>query len=285
MTKHLQVPNRHAISNHHTDFPMTDSKMTLSIYSSDRNKQCMVEKLRWENGEPGGFLQSDGFVSPQAQQRMRWWCKMLWITGAPFMGYYLVFSDKMKSPTRKKGLTSENLPISLQRHGYLITVVPWYSSSQWRHNVQDGVSNHQPHHCFLNRLFRRKSKKTSKFRVTGLCAGNSPVTGEFPAQMASNAENVSIWWRHHDIYVALNDSRDVYVTLGSFGACTFAATMTILVSRRVPPVPLDWELLFVADRQSCFRHMAQMPNNRRVKNLHIHDRDVNVKNDYWGPCY
>ena len=28
-------------------------------------------------------------------------------------------------------------------------------------------------------------------------AGNSPVTGEFPAQMASNAENVSIWWRHH----------------------------------------------------------------------------------------
>ena len=39
--------------------------------------------------------------------------------------------------------------------------------------------------------------RTSKLRVTGLCAGNSPVTGEFPAQMASNAENVSIWWRHH----------------------------------------------------------------------------------------
>ena len=38
---------------------------------------------------------------------------------------------------------------------------------------------------------------TVKLRVTGLCAGNSPVTGEFPAQMASNAENVSIWWRHH----------------------------------------------------------------------------------------
>ena len=25
---------------------------------------------------------------------------------------------------------------------------------------------------------------------------NSPVTGEFPAQRSSNAENVSIWWRH-----------------------------------------------------------------------------------------
>ena len=40
-------------------------------------------------------------------------------------------------------------------------------------------------------------KKTSKLRVTGLCAGNSLVTGEFPAQVASNAENISIWWRHH----------------------------------------------------------------------------------------
>ena len=38
-------------------------------------------------------------------------------------------------------------------------------------------------------------KKASKLRVTGLCAGTSPGTGEFPAQMASNAENVSIWWR------------------------------------------------------------------------------------------
>ena len=73
---------------------------------------------------------------------------------------------------------------------------------QWRHNGRDGVSNHQPRHCLLNRLFRRRSKKTSKLRVTGLCAGNSPVTSEFPAQRASNAENVSIWWRNHDLWRA-----------------------------------------------------------------------------------
>ena len=72
-------------------------------------------------------------------------------------------------------------------------------SLRWHHNDHAGVSNHQPHGCLLNRLFRRKSKKTSKLRVTGLCAGNSPGTGEFPAQMASYAENVSIWWRHHVI--------------------------------------------------------------------------------------
>ena len=72
------------------------------------------------------------------------------------------------------------------------------SSLQWRHNGRDGVSIHQPHDCLLNRLlFRRRSKKTSKLRVTGLCAGNSPMTGEFPLQRVGQAEDVSIWWRHH----------------------------------------------------------------------------------------
>ena len=50
----------------------------------------------------------------------------------------------------------------------------------WRHNDHDGVSNHQPHDCLLNRLLRRRSKKTSKLRVTGLCAGNSPGTVNSP---------------------------------------------------------------------------------------------------------
>ena len=89
------------------------------------------------------------------------------------------------------------------------SLLPWITDSPFaeqvrpshynkRHSGRDSVSNYQPHHCLLNRLFRRRSKETSKLRVSGLCAGNSPVTGEFPAQMASNAENVSIWWRHHE---------------------------------------------------------------------------------------
>ena len=57
---------------------------------------------------------------------------------------------------------------------------------------RDGVSNHQPYDCLHNHLFRRRSKKTSKLRITGLCDGNSPVTSEFATQRASNAENVSI---------------------------------------------------------------------------------------------
>ena len=70
-------------------------------------------------------------------------------------------------------------------------------TSQWRHNEHDGVWNHRRLDCLLNRLFKRRSKKTSKLRVTGLCDGYSPVTGEFPAQRATDTENVSIWWRHH----------------------------------------------------------------------------------------
>ena len=69
----------------------------------------------------------------------------------------------------------------------------------WLQSESAGVSNHQRLHCLLKCLFRRRSLKTSKFRVTGLCEGNSPVAGEFPTQRASKAENVSIRWRHNGI--------------------------------------------------------------------------------------
>ena len=69
--------------------------------------------------------------------------------------------------------------VSLIRHtaGMWVLVSEWYKAPtplQWRHNDHDGVSNHQPHGCSLNRLFRRRSRKTTKLHVTGLCVGNSP---------------------------------------------------------------------------------------------------------------
>ena len=74
---------------------------------------------------------------------------------------------------------------------------------QWRHNGRNGVSNHRHLQCLLNRLFRRRSTKTSKLRVTGICAGNSPVTGEFPAQRARNTNNVYIWFINIYINICL----------------------------------------------------------------------------------
>ena len=57
---------------------------------------------------------------------------------------------------------------------------------------------------FTQPFIRVQIKENIKFRVTGLCAEYSPGTGEFPAEMASNAENVSIWWRHHEMCLTNN---------------------------------------------------------------------------------
>ena len=65
---------------------------------------------------------------------------------------------------------------------------------KWCHDEWDGVSNHRRLDGLRNSFFRRRSKKTSKLRITGLCEGNSPVTSEFPSQRASDAKNVTI---HH----------------------------------------------------------------------------------------
>ena len=89
-------------------------------------------------------------------------------------------------------------------------------SLQWRYNERGGVPNHRRLDCFLNRLFRRRSKKISKHPVTVLCEGNSPVTGGFPSQRASNyAENVSIWWRHHvvDILLKVCSARQICINM------------------------------------------------------------------------
>ena len=73
----------------------------------------------------------------------------------------------------------------------------WMNPSQWRHNERDCASNHRRLDCLLNRLFKRRSKTIPKLRATCFYEVKTPVTGEFPAQRASYAENVSIWWRHH----------------------------------------------------------------------------------------
>ena len=97
---------------------------------------------------------------------------------------------------------------------------------RWRHNGHEIDSNHQPHDCLLNCLFRRRSRKTSKLCITGLWAGNSSRTGEFPAQMASNVENISIWWRHHEwIWSALIP----IMAYRLFGAKPFSKSVLVIM--------------------------------------------------------
>ena len=77
--------------------------------------------------------------------------------------------------------------------GYWLTM-----TLQWRHNGRNSVSNHQLYDCLLNRFIQAQIKENIKAPRHWTLCGEFTGTGEFPAQMASNAENVSIWWRHHE---------------------------------------------------------------------------------------
>ena len=119
------------------------------------------------------------------------WKQML-MTMDPYAAFVdLCYNQNHATPS------SVEMAICWQRRDYVIQN-DWHFeiASRWCPNECD----HQPHDCLLNRLFRRRSRKISKLRVTGLCAGNSPVTGEFTAQRASNTENASICLRHHGYF-------------------------------------------------------------------------------------
>ena len=103
-----------------------------------------------------------------------------------------------------------HLPISVEPP-ILIIKLPFRGSSsfqanlvtlQWRHNEHLGISNYLRPDCLLNRLFRCRFKENiTKICITGLSGGNPLVTTTLiPSQRACNAENVSIWWCHHEYH-------------------------------------------------------------------------------------
>ena len=114
---------------------------------------------------------------------------------------------------------------------------------------------------------RRRSKKTSKLRITDLCAGNSPVTGELPAQRVSNAENISIWWRHHDQLV-----RGVW-----YGYTCVAANYPEWCWGRnipgglnsIPWLPMLWQLTAPEHRQPRYRLCRINGNSSILNNRYV----------------
>ena len=85
----------------------------------------------------------------------------------------------------------------------------------WRHNERDSVSNNQPHDCLLNRLIRPRSKKTSRLRVTGLCAGNSPVENVsilccLPQwrPFCSGADELALFMVVVQVWISIYDTQD-----------------------------------------------------------------------------
>ena len=79
-----------------------------------------------------------------------------------------------------------------------------YATLRWRHNGRDGVTSLAI--VYSTVYWGADQRKHQSFPSLAFLRG-SPVTGEFPAQMASHAENIFIWWRHHDLFLALNSCR------------------------------------------------------------------------------
>ena len=82
-------------------------------------------------------------------------------------------------------------------------------------------------------------------RVTGICAGNSTETGEFPAQMASNAEAVSIRWRHHGIDL-LNQWLMPDIAIQEYALIFLLASSELIYVRHMVlfPIPVTNSLWF-----------------------------------------
>ena len=128
-----------------------------------------------------------------------------------------------------------------------------------RHDGHDSVSNHQPHHCLHNRLFGYRSKKTSKLRVTGLCADNSPGTG--------NSENVSIWWRHH---------ASVILTCRMLFK-QFHGTLQVFLRRFLT------NFNFMKSHRSCYKrsnqHKTYIPNRfKKMLTISLENETKNIEN-------
>ena len=122
-------------------------------------------------------------------------------------------------------------------------------SLQWRHNERDRVSNHQPHECLLHRLFRRRSKETSKLCVTGLCA-----------------ENFSIWWRHHVAFMNFSQPGALYMS--AIWVTNYSAIICHLLLTRSHEISL-FLIVFLCERYFSPWHVEfvlhEITNIRRTK--------------------
>ena len=112
-----------------------------------------------------------------------------WIPRFPVMRNVDVFYVVKLNKLLNKHSNGRCFETQSQSCGVIVTL-------KWRHNERYGVSYHQPHDCLFT-FIQAQIKETIKAPRHWPFLGNSPVTGELPAQRASNAANVSIWWRHH----------------------------------------------------------------------------------------
>ena len=149
---------------------------------------------------------------------------------------------------------------------------------QWCHNGRDSVSSHQSHECLLKRLFRRRSRKTSKLRVTGLCVGNSSVTGEIPTQKHGKSfllMTLSCW--DHPPSIINGHAHTHTLTYGRW--CHTQATVGFIICLCPRYLPLTQksvmgELLYELERAYKYHDDFMIRDYFPVSGGHLHKEPV-----------
>ena len=128
--------------------------------------------------------------------------------------YETYMKQKSGSLNRNLKWRDQNLLPSLDVKNFQVKHLHSLYPLQWRNNEFSGITNVSIFYSTV--CSGADQRKHQKVCVTGLCEGNSPVTGEFPTQRASNVENVSIWWLHHEWKLLLKQSQLIPLTLQLF---------------------------------------------------------------------
>ena len=108
------------------------------------------------------IIGSDNGLSPGRRQVIIWTNAGILVIRSVGTNFIEILSDVHTFSFKKK-------------HLKISSAKCWPFSLQWRHNERGSVSNHRRLGGLLSRLFRHRSRKTSKLRVTGLCEGNPAV--------------------------------------------------------------------------------------------------------------
>ena len=121
----------------------------------------------------------------------------------------------------------------------------WKYSLQWRHNERDGVSNHLRLDFLLNRLFRRRSKKTAKLRVTALCEGNPSVTGGTPHKGLVTRKMLPL----DDVITLINTMRGIMFGIGwaptSRNRVPIQYVVFFIIANPIIKITGWWDLIFI----------------------------------------
>ena len=152
-----------------------------------------MTRRKWHNSLP--YFREVTFGNSNISRNVwasKWRNKINWNVG---------LSNYHFTPTYTRGCQNNNWDNNFDQnhhvhvHEYFnhhITLTSWWS--RWHLKSPALQLCTQP---FIKAHIKEKNQK---LRVIGLCEENTSATGEFPAQRASNTENVSFWWRHHEKY-------------------------------------------------------------------------------------